>query len=107
MMLAVVESRPWMAGFDPRDQGSSPIQGAGVQDRLRAAFAAQHHQQVGHHRGAALLVRFDDVPFAQLHQPICTMLTAPSTPIPGSIVDGADDDPGMTTLLVARSQATR
>src|ERR1700759_374700 len=39
----------------------SLVEGAGVDDRLGGLVAAQHDEQVGDHRGLALLVQLDDV----------------------------------------------
>src|SRR5499427_10590087 len=36
----------------------SLVEGAGVDDLLGGLFAAQHHEQVGHHRGLTLLIQF-------------------------------------------------
>src|SRR5262245_51412143 len=46
-------------------RGSLLIQRPGVDDRLRLAFRAQYHQQVGHHRGAPLVIEIDHATFGQ------------------------------------------
>ena len=38
----------------------SPVQRTGVDHRLRFAFAAEHHQQIAHHRRFALFVQVND-----------------------------------------------
>src|SRR3546814_3466766 len=45
---------------------ASSVQRAGVDDRLRCAVAAQHHEQVADHDGLALLVALDHAVLLQL-----------------------------------------
>src|SRR3546814_10183855 len=47
---------------------ASSVQRAGVDDRLRCAVAAKHHQQVADHAGLALLVELDHAVLLQLVQ---------------------------------------
>jgi len=43
----------------------SLVEGAGVDDWLGRLLAAKDHEQVGHHRGLALLIQLDDVIFLE------------------------------------------
>src|ERR1022692_66046 len=78
--LAHLASASWTAGSSRRSTPlrsvtASPcplslalpslVQGAGVDDLLGGLLAAQHHEQVRHHRRLALLVQFDDAFFLQ------------------------------------------
>ncbi len=51
-LLRSVTAVPWLPSL---------VEGAGVDDRLGGLLAAQHHEQVGDHRGIALLIQLDDV----------------------------------------------
>jgi len=51
MPLRLVTAVPWLRSL---------VQGAGVDHWLGGLLAAQDHEQVGDHRGLALLVQLDD-----------------------------------------------
>ena len=47
-------------------KSNSVVEAAGVQDRLRVGLTAEHDEQVADKCGAALVIEFDDVAFAQV-----------------------------------------